>query len=114
MGKVSDYFKGCWNSTPENSTDERDGPSQSEQENVPVDPQTDPDDENPPLIGIRDVYSAVIAEAERIWEDDVNCAVLRERSDRSMLTMHLGCRASCDGSTICPDRTISVGEQILR
>ena len=111
MGKLSECFKGCWkqSSIRENSTFEQDGPSQSQQDGS-EDRPTDPDEENSQRITMKDAYSAIIAEAERIWEDDVNCAVLRETSDRSMLTLQL----DSYGSPICPDRKISVGEQILR
>ena len=110
MDKITKYFRGCLgqNEGSEGGNGEDGRPRQRDGGEAPANDNTESDDsENPPVIEITKVYSAFIAEANRLWENDVNSAVLRGRSDDSSLgSLSLG-----DGCL--PERPATVGGQIV-
>ena len=117
MGKFSEYFKSCWKLTnTDGSTDEEnDDSGQAEQDEVPENPPVEPD---PPVLKVGDLYSVIISEANKAWENDVNCAFLREGSGSSIPSLVPASRnagiSSVDNFQNISEGIISVGEQLLR
>ena len=116
MGKITDCLKGCWSQL---NVDEQNVEGPDGTDEVPPHPAMDFDDDDDnnnkpsPVFGMLDVYSHVIAEANKAWEDDVNSAVLRDGDNRSIPSLLPGPVADGNMEDNLPDIIASVGEQLL-